>query len=86
MVLKYPKFSKVTHYNAGGDDFYNAEGEIGLSYGVEMGNSRPMIFTLGYRAEGWFGVNNTRSTNAVSPLAGDAESFTTTIFFSKAGG
>ncbi|MGV7222350.1 MAG: Lpg1974 family pore-forming outer membrane protein [Nitrospinales bacterium] len=61
-------------YNAGGDDFYNAEGEIGLSYGVELGNARSMIFTVGYRAEAWFGVNNTRSTSSVVPPAGDTES------------
>jgi len=62
----------VNQYGSGGgDDFYNAEGEIGLSYGIELGNARSMIVTLGYRAEGWFGVNNMQSTSPIFPIVGD---------------
>ncbi|MGV7220827.1 MAG: Lpg1974 family pore-forming outer membrane protein [Nitrospinales bacterium] len=45
-----------------GDTFYNAEGDLGITYGVEMGNGSSMMMTLGYRVEAWFDVNNTSNS------------------------
>lgn len=55
--------------NIGDDDsfFWNAEGDLGLSYGVELGNASSMLLTVGYRAEAWFDVNNTSSNGFLSP-------------------
>lgn len=42
--------------------FGNVEGDLGIGYAVEMGNARSMMITLGYRAEAWLGVSNTRNS------------------------
>jgi len=39
----------------------NVDGELGLTYTKDLAASS-LIFILGYRAEGWFNVNNTGST------------------------
>jgi hypothetical protein len=44
------------------NDFYNAEGEVGIGYGVELGNARSMMITIGYRAEAWYNATDTSSS------------------------
>jgi len=53
-----------------GDTFYNAEGDIGLTYSLDLGNASSMMMTVGYRAEVWFDVNNTSNNFTASGLGG----------------
>ncbi|MGV7222089.1 MAG: Lpg1974 family pore-forming outer membrane protein, partial [Nitrospinales bacterium] len=39
----------------------NLDAEIGGTYTLEMANASKIVFAFGYRAEAWFGVNNTQS-------------------------
>jgi hypothetical protein len=54
--LVYTRASRSEFRTAG-----SADGELGLSYKAKLGNASTLIFTAGYRAEAWFGVNNTQS-------------------------
>jgi len=48
------------------DTFFNAEGEIGLSFPQELLNASAIMITFGYRAEAWFDVNNTSNSFAIA--------------------
>lgn len=60
--LFVPGGSSIVNDGDNGDTFWNAEGDLGFTYGVELGNASSMIMTIGYRAEAWFNVNNTQNT------------------------
>lgn len=40
---------------------WNMEGEVGVTYQTAVGKAMTMMFTLGYRAEAWYDVNDTSS-------------------------
>jgi hypothetical protein len=41
---------------------YNADVELGIGYGVEMGNDNSILITLGYRGEAWWDITDTSTT------------------------
>jgi len=48
---------------------WNVDGALGVTFNHEMDKALTLIFTLGYRAEAWFDVNNTQSvTPSRSPI------------------
>jgi len=52
------------NYQISRSDFRSAgfvDGELGITYNQALGKTSSIILVLGYRAEAWFDVNNTRS-------------------------
>ena len=60
----------------GDDTMYNVEGDLGFTYGIELGNASSMMLTAGYRVEAWFNVNNAESSftgPGIGPLPAGAQ-------------
>jgi hypothetical protein len=51
--------------------FYNADAEIGLGYGMELGDRRSIMITMGYRGEAWIDATDTSTGSIAAPPGGN---------------
>lgn len=54
---------------------YNANAELGIGYGVEMGNDNSILIILGYRGEAWWDVTDTATTGPIKLGDSDEDQF-----------
>lgn len=64
----------LTRTSEDSNTLYNADAEVGIGYGVELGNARSILITLGYRGEGWWDVTDT-STGGIAIPSGGSSTF-----------